>query len=260
MEEDKSTNGRGTDLPAELVKADGEQRPRSLLDLIDLKVLDVDLAAWLVSHISRGASLIVGSGPGGVGKSTTMRALMAFAPGHLPFAQALPEKIGEIGETPSCVVSNELSDHPPPTYLWGQDLREFFALEQKGHMLVGNMHADDLSEVREQICAANEVPEQQFWGLRLFAFIKMEGADPNARRIKDTTSRRYFTRIFYSDGASAHQTIFSAEGRLDERAPRDAQYEALCRAFLQELLAGGARTIEEVRRLFLVWEKEQLQS
>ena len=58
---------------------------RSLLDLIEEGTLDLDLAAFLVSHIARGASFITGSGPGGVGKTTTKRALLSFVPPELSF-------------------------------------------------------------------------------------------------------------------------------------------------------------------------------
>ena len=44
------------------------EKARSLLDLIELNTVDLELAAWLVSLVSRGASYITGSGPGGIGK------------------------------------------------------------------------------------------------------------------------------------------------------------------------------------------------
>ena len=71
---------------------DGES-PLSFSDLIDRGTFDLELAAWLMSHVSRGASFIVGAGPGGVGKTTTMRSLLSLAPSKLPFGIALPEKI-----------------------------------------------------------------------------------------------------------------------------------------------------------------------
>ncbi|GEM_PF-3857029 len=91
-----------------------EERALSLLDLIELRTFDLDLAAWFVSLVSRGASYITGSGPGGVGKTTTMRTLLSFVPGNLRFAIALPGEVSAIDGVPHCVISNELSDHPPP--------------------------------------------------------------------------------------------------------------------------------------------------
>ena len=48
----------------------GEDPTRSLLNLIELGTFDLDLAAWCVSRVSRGASWITGSGPGGIGKTS----------------------------------------------------------------------------------------------------------------------------------------------------------------------------------------------
>ena len=245
------------DLPEELMRSRNEERHRSLLDLIEQKALDVGLAAWLISHVSKGASFITGAGPGGVGKTTTMRALLAFAPGDRPFSIALPGDISAVDGVPSCVVSHELSDHPPPAYIWGQDLRDFFALSQQDHMLVGNMHADDLAEVQSQIVEANDVPEAQFRAMNLFAFVRVEGADPSAGRIKDPVSRRYFNEIYYSDGTGPHACVFSCQEGLSASAPRDAAYADRCRQFLEAALADEVRPIETLRRRFLDWEKEQ---
>jgi hypothetical protein len=243
-------------IPEELNNPKREERPRSLVDLIELKTIDLDLAAWLVSHVSKGNSLITGSGPGGIGKSTTMRALMAFAPGNLPFAIAWPEKITGI-ESPSCVISHEISDHRPPGYLWGQDARDFFAHSERGSMLVGNMHADDLDEVHHQIVEACEVPEAQFRSVNFFIFLWIEGVDRSVKeRIKDNPSRRFITKIFYSDGENAHALVYSDEIGLPDDVPRDADYEQQCRGFLKDAVENSTRDINELRHRFLDWAQE----
>jgi hypothetical protein len=223
--------------------------PSSLPDLIALGTLDLKLAAWLVSHVSRGASLIVGAEPGGVGKTTTLRALLSFAPGDRPFALALPGKINDMNGAARCIISHEISDHDCPDYLWGRDLREFFALSRQGQMLAGTMHADDLDEARDQICRSNGVPEAQFRAINLFVFVAIEEAA--------TSSRRVIRKVFYSDGAAAHKSVFACDKGLSARAPRDANCEALCRAFLEEAIGSRRSTAEETRRLFLAWEKRR---
>ncbi|MFH1575008.1 MAG: hypothetical protein ABIG68_13570, partial [Acidobacteriota bacterium] len=197
----------------------------------------------------RGASFIVGANPGGVGKSTIMRALLGLVPGGLPFAIAMPGEIADLDGQPHCLISHELSNHPPPAYLWDQDLRDFFALGEKGHVLVANMHADDLDQARDQIVAANEVPEAHFRGVGLFVFIRLEGDRDSGRRIIDA--------VHFSDGAAAHEVVYSPDSGLSARAPRDAAHEARCREFLEDALAGPERTVEEVRRRFLAWEKQR---
>mgnify|MGYP003322265879 CR=1 FL=1 len=78
-----------------------------------------------------GASFIVGSGPGGIGKTTTMRALLGFAPGSLLFAIALPEEISRISSVPCCVISHEVSEHRVPTYLWGKICVTFLRFQNR---------------------------------------------------------------------------------------------------------------------------------
>ena len=227
-----------------------EERARSLLDLIELKMFDLELAAWYASLASKGASLITGSGPGGIGKTTTMRSFLSFVPGHLRFDIALPDEVKKLGDVPSCIISNELSDHPPPTYLWDQDLRDFFAHTDNGHVMIGNVHADDLAEIQKEIVGDCNVPEERFRKVNLFVFICLEGGNPEGR-VKDTTTRRVVNKVFYSDGKSPHQLVYSDADGFTSAAPRDAESEAKCRAFLEETLKGSERTLEGVRELFL---------
>ncbi|PIQ44878.1 MAG: hypothetical protein COW04_10645, partial [Deltaproteobacteria bacterium CG12_big_fil_rev_8_21_14_0_65_43_10] len=78
-----SADGREADILSKL--GHRGERPLSVLDLIERETFDLELAAWLMSRVARGASFIVGANPGGVGKSTIMRALLGLAPGGLPF-------------------------------------------------------------------------------------------------------------------------------------------------------------------------------
>ncbi|MBT3604577.1 MAG: hypothetical protein HOE48_07750 [Candidatus Latescibacteria bacterium] len=227
-----------------------EERARSLLDLIELKMFDLELAAWFASVVSKGASFITGSGPGGIGKTTTMRSFLSFVPQNLRFDIALPDEITELGQVSSCIISHELSDHPPATYLWDQDLRDFFAHTDNGHVMVGNVHADDLAEIQKEIVSDCNVPEEQFRKINIFAFICLEGGNPEGR-VKDTTTRRIVNRVFYSDGESAHKLVYTDADGFTSAAPRDAESEAKCRAFLEESLKGSERTLEGVRELFL---------
>ena len=241
---------------AKLDDPDGDEYTRSLIDLLEGGTLDLELAAFLVDRVRQGASLITGSGPGGIGKTTTMHALACFVGEGLPFFLALPGKADAVAAERACVVSNELSDHPPPTYLWGDDLRAFFAQGEKGHTLVSNVHADDLEEISGQILGENGVPAEQFRRVNLLVFICLEGGNPPERRIKDTTTRRIVNKVYYSDGQTEHRLVYEAGGGLRAEAPRDTESESACRAFLEETLAGDARRLSEVRRLFLQWQKE----
>ncbi len=229
-----------------------EERARSILDLIELGTFDLDLATWLASRASLGDSWISGSGPGGIGKTTTMRTLMSFVPPDRKFVRALPDEITAIPDDPHCVMSDELSDHPPKTYLWDQDLRDFCKLKEKGHSLVGNVHADGLAEIHGQFVDICSVPESQFRTLNVLIFICLEGGNPEGqRRIKDDVTRRVVNKIYYSDGTSDHVSVFAPEQGLLDSAPRDVERETEIKGFLQDVLESDERSLEGVRKQFL---------
>ena len=234
-----------------LSNPDREERARSILDLIELGTFSLDLATWLASRASLGESWISGSGPGGIGKTTTMRTLMSFVPLDRRFILALPGEVGNVPDDLHCVMSNELSDHRPPTYLWDQDLRDFCALKERGHQLVGNLHADDLEEIHGQFVGQVNVPESMFRALNLLMFICLEGGNPEGGRIKDDVTRRVVNRIYYSDGTTDHVSVFDPASGLLPNAPRDSESESRCRAFLEEMLEGPERSLEGVRRSWL---------
>ncbi|MFC1526234.1 hypothetical protein ACFL6X_05415 [Candidatus Latescibacterota bacterium] len=233
------------DLFASLGRYSHGDRPLSLLDQIQAGTLDLELAAWLVSHVSRGASFIVGASPGRAGKSTTMRSLLSFVPSDLAFAEALPGEVALDGR-PTCVICHELSDHPPAAYLWGQDLRDYFSLIDGDHVLVANLHADDLDGTRDQICGDNGVPEAQFNGVDLFVFLRVEGEDADVTRTVES--------VHFSDGSGPHRAVYTRETGLSPDAPRDASRQERCRGFLEQAMSGSYLDPLEVRERFLSWE------
>ena len=95
-------------IPRRLINSDREETPRSLLDLIEQGPFDLDTAAWWMSHVTNGASWIVGSGPGGIGKSTTMRSFLSVVPGDRAFAIAMPGEIPQLADQKRCTISLEL--------------------------------------------------------------------------------------------------------------------------------------------------------
>ena len=237
----------------DLSNPDREERARSILDLIDLGTFDLDLATWLTSRAALGESWITGSGPGGIGKTTTMRTMMSFVPRDRKFVLALPDEVSAIPAEPiHCVMSNELSDHRPPTYLWDQDLRDFCAQKERGHQLVGNVHADNLEEIHAQFVGECNVPESQFRAINVLLFICLEGGNPEGqRRIKDTETRRVVNRVYYSDGSEDHVSVFDPEKGLLDSAPHDIAMETKCRTFLKSAIESDERTLEGVRRMWL---------
>ena len=109
-------------IPRRLINSDREETPRSLLDLIEQGPFDLDTAAWWMSHVTNGASWIVGSGPGGIGKSTTMRSFLSVVPGDRAFAIAMPGEIPPLADQKRCTIALELSDHRPARLPLGSGL------------------------------------------------------------------------------------------------------------------------------------------
>ena len=228
----------------------------SLVDLIQKKTIPLDLAAWLASKVSRGASWIVCSGPGGVGKTTTMRSLLPFVPADRRLGIALPQKVLDLRFERGCLISHELSDHPPPTYLWDQDLRDFFELGSRGHQVVGNMHVDHLDQARSEIVGVNGVPERQYRAANLFLFLRLEGHGPGPGRVDGSRKKRYVQEVYYTDGALGHQRIYTARRGLLPEASGDEAHETMCADFLHDALKNPKRSTIDLRQRFLEWQHD----
>jgi hypothetical protein len=220
-------------------------RMLSVLDLLDVQTLELDLAAWLMARLSRGASLMVGARPGGAGKTTVMCALINLWPCDVELTSATASVVRAAGAHSSDgrrgYICHEIGDGPYYAYLWGAELRAYCALADAGHLLATNLHADDLDEARDQVCAENRVPEKHFNAFHLAAFLRMEGGAWSARRRVE--------KVYESDGASPHRLVFDVHsGRRPVAANgEDNARISECRHFLEVQQKGTARTIEDVR-------------
>jgi hypothetical protein len=221
----------------------------SVFDLIEAGTLDLDLAAFLMAHIMRGASFMVGALPGGAGKTTVMGALLNFAPKdvHLCAADARTMRAALGSSTPRrCYICHEIGSGPYYAYLWDKDLRAYCALAGAGHMLSTNLHADYLDEARNQVCCQNGVPEVHFRAFRLVLFLRVQGGYCNARR--------WVESVHITDGVSPHAPVYTSAAGIDETvavACLDPAWRSACRSFLEVSLASGLRTNEETRAAIL---------
>ena len=232
------------------------ERAFSIVDLIQKKTIPLDLAAFLASKVARGASWIVCSGPGGVGKTTTMRSLLPFAPADRRLGLALPNKVLNLRFEQGCLISNELSDHPPPTYLWDQDLRDFFELGSRGHQIVGNMHVDHLDQARSEVVDVNGVPERHFRSVNLFLFLRLRGHGLGRGRVDGSRKRRFVQEVYYTDGALGHERVYTARRGLLPDAPGDEAHETMCADFLQDALTNRKKSTIELRQRFAGWASD----
>jgi hypothetical protein len=214
----------------------------SIFDLLEAGTLDLDLAAYLMARLSHGASFMVGARPGGLGKTTLMCALLNLIPADLELVAATPEVVRRAARDKSlprnCYVCHEIGSGPYFAYLWDADLRAYCSLAGVGHVLATNLHADDLDEAQEQICAENLVPNSDFSRFHLLVFLRMD-------RSRHTIGRRRIDKVYVSDGVSTHALVFDAANKTN-RLP-DEPWEGRCRTFLAETLQTDVRTIERTR-------------
>jgi len=218
-------------------------RMLSILDLLDAQTLDLDLAAYLMARISQGVSFMVGARPGGAGKTTVMAALLNLVPEQVILAAATPQMVRDAAnrpaESPCCYVCHEIGAGHWFAYLWGAELRAYCALQERGCLLATNLHADDLEETREQVCAENGVAGKHFLGFRLLIFLRVERGGYGRRRIE---------KVYESDGVSPHRLVYDARTPLWRADVQESDsWNRRCRIFLEQSLARPGRTIEEVR-------------
>jgi hypothetical protein len=223
-------------------------RMLSVFDLLAAKTLDLNLAAYLMARISRGASFMVGSVPGGAGKTTVMCALLNFVPVDVPLIAATPEAVYKTSATKelsrACFICHEIGSGPYFAYLWSDALRAYCVLSEYGHILATNLHADDLEEAREQVCGDNGVKRELFNRFELLIFLRIEGTY--------LKTHRRIEKVYSSDGLSDHELVFDATNNkkielVGNNYIAEPEYVSACQDFLGQMDA-GTRAIEQTRK------------
>lgn len=129
-------------------------RPLSVAQLIALGSLDARTAALLWLLVERHQSLIV-SGPTdptpGVGKTTTLNALLGFLPAGTTLVYTLGmyeefEFRDQTDPATTCVLANEVSDHLR-IYMWDGVARTLLRLPRQGYAVATSCHADTVRDV-----------------------------------------------------------------------------------------------------------------
>lgn len=221
-------------------------RMLSVVDLVEARTLDRDLAAYLLAAIEQRCSFMVGALPGGAGKTTVMGALLNLLPSRVPLIAADGLDTIEHGlstpEPTGCYICHEIGAGAYYAYLWDEPLRQYFRLPDAGHMLATNLHADTLDQARRQVCNDNAVPVEQFdaIGLKLFLHVQRRGG----------WAERRINRAYQVDDAGEHQCIFDMNRGMtaDETCLVTAGLFDQARQRIEQLLRSGARTIEQVRK------------
>lgn len=132
------------------------RRPLSMAQIIALGSVDVDTVALIWIMLEHGSSLTV-AGPTdpqpGIGKTTTLNALLQFLPEgtSLVYMSGMYEnfaftRIPDIDPATTYALCNEVSDHLP-IYMWGRIARRFLTLPAQGYHVATSVHADTIDDV-----------------------------------------------------------------------------------------------------------------
>ncbi len=221
----------------------------SVFDLLDAETLGLDLAAYLMARISRGASFIVGAVPGGAGKTTVMCAMLNFVPLDARLVAATEDAVDRAragtGTDRNCYICHEIGSGDYFAYLWGRPLQDYCSLHSKGQILATNLHADNPEQTYDQICKQNSVSDEDFRRFELLLFLDVQGGYFDARRRIST--------VYSSDGQSDHVLIYDQNTGLsdileNQTCPVSPAYISACKEFLDTAGSKGIRTIEQTRQ------------
>ena len=132
------------------------RRPLSMAQIIAQGSVDVETVAltWLL--LEHGASLTV-AGPTdpqpGIGKTTTLNALLQFLPEGtaLAYMSGMYEnfaftRLPDIDPATTYALCNEVSNHLP-IYMWGRVARRYLTLPAQGYHIATSIHADTIDDV-----------------------------------------------------------------------------------------------------------------
>lgn len=132
------------------------RRPLSTAQIIALDSVDAKTVAMVWLMLEHGASLTV-AGPTdpqpGIGKTTTLNALLQFLPEGtaLAYMSGMYEdfaftQLADIDPANTYALCNEISDHLP-IYMWGRIARRYLTLPSSGYHIATSVHADTIHDV-----------------------------------------------------------------------------------------------------------------
>jgi hypothetical protein len=132
------------------------RRPLSMAQIVALRSVDAETVALIWLLLENGASLTV-AGPTdpqpGVGKTTTLNALLQFLPEGtaLAYMSGMYEnfaftRLPEVDPATTYALCNEVSDHLP-IYMWGKIARRYLTLPAQGYHVATSVHADTIDDV-----------------------------------------------------------------------------------------------------------------
>jgi len=208
----------------------------SIVDLIKANTLNIDMAAYALYAISKGASFLTAARPGNAGKTTLLACLLAFLPPEVQIVTISdPSIIKTI--TPGknlCILCHEIGSGHWYGYLWGKYVGQLFELMGYGCQIASCIHADTLPEMRN-ILVSKElgVLDDNFSRLGLILFMRLQ-------REAIGYKRRVATFYENNHDTGTHEKIFSYEESSDTFKPNNRIHAEndirKCKAFIESIM------------------------
>ncbi len=191
------------------------RRPLSVAQIIAMGSVDAETAGLIWLLLEHGASLTV-AGPTdpqpGVGKTTTLNALLQFLPEGtaLAYMSGMYEdfaftRLPDIKPQETYALCNEVSDHLR-IYMWGRVAKRYLTLPAQGYHIATSVHADTMDDVVEMYHRDLRLTTEDVRRLGLVINMGLVGRVYPARR-------RWFTTHFFEPKANPKSLMRSHQCR-----------------------------------------------
>jgi len=224
-------------------------RTLSLVDLIRAGTIGVEMSAYAMRAMERGASLLTGARPGGAGKTTLMAALLHLLPPDVPIitvdrARVIADALARPAAEPACYLVHEIGSGHWYGYLWGADVARFLSLIDDGRRIASCLHADTLEELAEIVCSPPlQATRASLGRVGLVLFMHVDG--------RRGAPRRRVASFWEADPSGGHQLLFAWQPETDTfeavRPLSDPEGLAPYVAFIQRLVEAGETDARAVR-------------
>jgi hypothetical protein len=223
------------------------RRPLSMAQIIALGSIDAETVALIWLLLEHGASLTV-AGPTdpqpGVGKTTTLNALLQFLPEGtaVAYMSGMYEDFSfthlpEVNPTTTYALCNEVSNHLP-IYMWGRVARRYLRLPAQGFHIATSVHADTIDDVIRMYRHDLRLEVEDVRRLGLVINIGLVGHLYPPRR-------RWFTTYYLRPDAPGERPEEIARLPLSLWNPEDDTFEHAEICVLEELAAIAGLPLQE---------------
>jgi hypothetical protein len=162
----------------------------TLADLVRNGTMSPAIAATLAAAGAERRSILAVAIPRLAGKTTTLRATLAYAPAGTAVHMLSEEHGAGLGIPAEgdggYLMMSEIAEVPYADYLWGAQVRQVFRALARGFSLATALHAPSMEDAFGIICGDNRVPDEDAARIDLVVYIRTLGSDwrnPTGRRV-----------------------------------------------------------------------------